>query len=490
MATVRRRGSWNPRCWSFRAWLVFASIFLVLSPFASRWFFLRSVPEVTLPFEVEDIISTEITKDENAFEQYAIAAQMFAPFLSGPFPETLNAALDTPDHSWDANVENVLTEFKPVLTRYRRGCEMERAAGISLKDADDVNIFPLELHQALRTLSSFAAVEAIRCERMGDLKDAWDWLRANLRCATHAQMPGLSYCQQIACGIRSKAFRGIVLWSQNSDLTVQQLRVAQAGITEEYAKRTTLIDVAKADYLLLRNTLRRADAPNILYPAMDSGTAFEPHFLFMKRQAFWVVGQPELMLRLARQMLVNLSDQIDRPIERQSKRVHSNGEIVFEFAPDSRRLPGQLAPIWLAALLNHRLPNLPSDEIPFFVPNEEWPLFNWIPRIERQFRYQETRFAMTKVVLSCQQFQRLHGEFPRDLRQLVPEFLDELPHDPMSLNQAPLQYRREPNGDGIVWHAASDDMDQSDDLEMLMQQDRCDIIRVRTYQADQKTKGN
>ncbi|HSG72478.1 MAG TPA: hypothetical protein VLA12_18850 [Planctomycetaceae bacterium] len=60
----------------------------------------------------------------------------------------------------------------------------------------------------------------------------------------------------------------------------------------------------------------------------------------------------------------------------------------------------------------------------------------------------EAHYRCLTVALTAQAYFRDHGEFPADARQLVPEYLEEIPDDLFSPTPAPLIYRRD--GDGAV----------------------------------------
>src|SRR5580658_1784582 len=72
------RGRWKPWTWSTRAWMIAIVLSVMVSPFVSRWFCLWQVPDVVLPFDVEDVIKTEVPEEQNAFAVYENVLKMLA----------------------------------------------------------------------------------------------------------------------------------------------------------------------------------------------------------------------------------------------------------------------------------------------------------------------------------------------------------------------------------------------------------------------------
>ena len=68
-------------------------------------------------------------------------------------------------------------------------------------------------------------------------------------------------------------------------------------------------------------------------------------------------------------------------------------------------------------------------------------------------------------MLACHEFQRIHGEFPANIEQLAPTFLDAIPLDPMDPTGASLRYRRDENGEAVVWSIGRDAKDDGGDIE-------------------------
>ena len=236
-----------------------------------------------------------------------------------------------------------------------------------------------------------------------------------------------------------------------------------------FSQRTTLVDIAKAEYLTLRNTLWRHDAPNQMYPNWNVGRSIEPLLLVGKRFLLWSVGQSELTLRIARQLLVNNADQIDKPRRIRRKAVRTKEQTVFELDPNARRKWGQLDP----AALDRTLEATVSKH---WLKNSSIYSGNQMD-ISRQ--RDDARHAALDVALASQQYQRIHGDLPESIEQLVPTFLDSVPIDPMYATNAPLHYRRESDGTAVVWSIDMDGVDDGGHVELKDVVDKDTGYRIR-----------
>jgi hypothetical protein len=78
------------------------------------------------------------------------------------------------------------------------------------------------------------------------------------------------------------------------------------------------------------------------------------------------------------------------------------------------------------------------------IMNEHITFFNVL--FVRRLKRLEAREECLRTVLACERFRRTTGAYPETLKGLIPEYLEEVPHDPYS--GEPLQYSRERE---IVW---------------------------------------
>ena len=467
MQRLFRRGWWKPWNWSTRTWVLAIVVAPLISPLVTRWFCLWQVPDVALPFDVNGVIRPQLAAGQDAFVRYVTAVQFAGRQSVLWADDAMKQAVDSNGAVWDDRLDQWLIDNASGLAEYRAAGEMEQAGGPSLKTADVTTV--LILHNDVRKLARLAATEAIRRERSGDLEGAWQMYQANLNCAHHAEKPGFAICSLIGNAIRSHACQGIKRWAEDPALTADRLQSARSDVSTAFSKRMSLTDVAKVEYLTLRNTFRRHDTPNQMYPNWHMGGSIEPPLLVVKRFFLWSVGQPELTLRLARQLLLNHADQIDTPRRLRRKMIRVKDQAVYELNPSTRRKWGQLEP---AALIRAYEAIISKQETRYL-------LISSGNQVDLSRQQDDARQATLDVVLASQQYQRIHGEFPESIERLVPRFLDSVPIDPMDAAGAPLRYRRETDGSALVWSVGIDGIDDSGHVELKDVIDKDTGYRIR-----------
>lgn len=452
MAIPLRRGWWKPWCWSTRTWLAAILVCTIASPFVSRWICLWQIPDVMLPFDVEEVILDDVPEPENAFVGYQSAIQKFRKRETSWSTKAIDEAIETVDTKWDHRLDVLLIDSKEVLEEFLRSSELEKGRGKSLRTIHfNTHITPL---QELRELARLSEAEAIRCERSGDFEMAWRWHRATLRSAHHAEMQRFAIAHASAIAIRRYVCQGITRWASQPSLTAAQLQSARNEVAIEVSKRFPLSEFAKVDYLCTRNTFQRFDGLDMVFPNWKSSGWAEPLLSVLKHFDLWMIGQPELSLRLSRQLLVNNVGQLDLPLHRRQKNLYSKELIVFELDPRVRRLPGQLSPAQLNAQLDTALGQLLFKA----------QVLYQIGLLDIVARSDTARFSAISVLLACHEYQRLRGEFPVTIEQLVPAFLDVVPFDSMDDTGSPLRYRRDESGEAIVWSIGRDGSDDGGDI--------------------------
>jgi hypothetical protein len=421
-------------------------VLMLLSPFLTRWYCLWQVPDIALPFDENEFHSTEdVTEEDDAFVEYQEAIQSFIANHSnwvakGRFTDdfwgSIPQALKNPDQSRNPKLDEWIRDNSNTLEHYRRGGAKPLANGPSLRTIHRST--QLTAHNDLQRLAYMARIQALICEESGDVDAAWRWHRANLQCARHSETPKIEICHLVGIGIRAQAARGIVRWSKSSSVTAPQLRSARKEVQAEASRHTTRSESSRGEYFSCRNTLHRIDAPDYVLPAWNKGIAANPTWRPLKRMALWIFGQPEIMLRIQRQLLVNNGTAIDLPLSQRAAAVPCDAAVVLEVR--GKLLRGQLKPEALARIL---------DESPWQMDGYQVSVNT--PYIDEAIQHEDARLFALIVLLACQEFHRDHGEFPDSTRDLIPAYLDAIPSDPMFSTAVPMRYRRNPNGDAVIW---------------------------------------
>ena len=176
----------------------------------------------------------------------------------------------------------------------------------------------------------------------------------------------------------------------------------------------------------------------------------------------------ELNLRFNRQMLVNHMSEIDKPLHLRRESKVLRGESVFDLDPDVKRVPGQCDVTHLTHILRNN-----STLIRFITGTRPA-----IQQLDATRHSDDCRFAVLTVLFAAQEYQRDNGQFPASIEELVPNYLDQVPFDPMDSAGKPLRYRREADGAAVVWGVGRNGTDDDGDLTGLKPLDLGVLIKI------------
>ncbi|MDB5343687.1 MAG: hypothetical protein JWP89_2064 [Schlesneria sp.] len=446
---------------------------MLASPFLTRWYCLWQVPDVALPFdEAEFLRGEEVAEEDDAYVNYHAAIRSVVANGSkwvatgkstADVWSAIEEALNNQDQPRDPQVDQWVRDNGETLHQYRLGGEKPLAKGPAFRTMDANTL--LTAHNDLRKLAQLARIQGLICEAGGDIDTAWQWHRANLQCARHAETPKIAICRFVGMAVRSQASYGIVRWSESSAVTAGHLRSARKDVQIEAARRTVQSDCSFGEYLVGRNTLNRKDAPNHLLPAWNRGLTADPAWLPLKRIGLWFVGQPEVTLRLQRQLLLNNCNSINLPLYRRAAAIPCDAAVVIETRESLAR--GQLEPRALASVQT----------------NSPWRLGEYapsvsMPMLDESIRREDARLFALTILLACQEYYRDHAEFPAAIKDLVPDYLDAIPFDPMLATAVPMQYRRDTDGNAVVWSVGQNQIDDGGDVNALGRLDKDTGYRI------------
>ncbi|HWC61761.1 MAG TPA: hypothetical protein VHC44_18880 [Verrucomicrobiae bacterium] len=145
--------------------------------------------------------------------------------------------------------------------------------------------------------------------------------------------------------------------------------------------------------------------------------------------------------------------QGDQVLVETMRQVHTNGYFKAALADRDRKLaalgidrPGTN---WLRNHLDEDLETLGSGSVQ--------PLVRSIERVLNT----EAAHTIATTAIALKRYQLRHGTLPGDLSALVPEFLPEVPRDPVDGH--PLRYQVLPNGNFLLYSIGSDNIDNGGD---------------------------
>ncbi|WP_010586801.1 hypothetical protein [Schlesneria paludicola] len=459
---------WKLWTWSRRTWI---SVFVATSlttPFVTRWICLWQIPDVELPFDVESNIREAPPTDDDALVRYRNAARMLSQLDEEDVEPKWFNLTRPPYGAWDDRIVQPLKDRHQVLSELACLVEM----GVLRDFSQDTFSEVVDTFSDFRRLARFSEATAIWRARCGQNEDAWACHRASLRIAMHADQPGWLLNALIGQCIRGMACDGIRYWAAGQSVTAPQLRNARRELEDLAARRLTILHIVKAEYVFGRNFVMEGNVAEIFWPDWTIKGPLESRFLACKRVGLWFIGQPELTLRLARQQLVNITNECDKPISVRQPSLRSDDYILFKDDGVHPTAAGQLNSAALDRALNLVLATQGDD--PLF--------FKSIKGLIQNRDRENARIALVSVVLAAHEFHRVYGTFPKSLDQLVPGYLDEIPIDPLDCEGRPLNFRYDDSDNAFVWSVGLSGQDRASDFEDEAEQSR-DFglwIRLRT----------
>ena len=412
-----------------------------------RWICLWQVPDVSVPFDARDVIGPTVPPDQDALTYYMSAAQILEQNSPDWLWDAMNGAMEYRG-PWDERLDQWLRDNSKLLEELELGSSRSSVSKCLSKDDWAHN----PVGQNLRQLTRVSVTQAKAFERSENLDEAWKWHRVTLRLADHTDRQESLYYSVVGAAIRYVAAESIRDWASNPSLPAEQLRLARAEFTQLTSRRTPISQIMKTEYLLCKSELESESGPDCLFPELDHGLLANLP-ANCRRFFCWSIGQPELSLRLMRQILVNNSDQIDQPLHLRGQTVSSKYPFIFQLDPGQPRQRGQLGATSLDRSLNGPLgrrltrTGLLSRFGIFYDHNLDF---------KDVYLLQNARVTMTIVVLAAHEFQRVHGVFPTDVKQLIPVYLETEPLDPMSRTGEQLHYRVDESGNAWVWTVGVD----------------------------------
>ena len=75
----------------------------------------------------------------------------------------------------------------------------------------------------------------------------------------------------------------------------------------------------------------------------------------------------------------------------------------------------------------------------------------------KRFAYAQSSVNLARTAIALERYRLAHGEYPESLDALAPQFIAKLPHD--VINGQPLHYRREANGQFVLYSVGWNEMD-------------------------------
>lgn len=425
-----------------KTWVCAILLALVTGPFINRWIWLSQMPDVVLPFDVEEVVEPE-SNDEAALDVYANVLKMLANPQSARAKQAPSITATDPQDRFEQYLKQMADDDEQALAEYLRAGNLERSGGISIKSMTwNTN---LDQYQSLRQLMRVYMSVASNLEASGELDKAWAVHRANFQLSLHSDRNSIAICKLIGIAIRAMGGEGFVSWSSNPAVTAEQLRAARAELSRLYQRRGSVSDCYKAEYLVSERTLREPEGILAWFQNFSGPTDSKP-MRYAKRALLWFCGQPDTALRAWRQMLVNNVSEVNKPVTERRVIWENVDNYVFELSEQTSRAPGQLDGATLARKMQLQHP----------------VVFQMMPALkdlDLAMQRDLSRYHLIMIAFAAQEFRRHHGHFPEVIAELVPVYLDTVPVDSMHAQGALLNYRRNSDGTAVTWSVGPNGVD-------------------------------
>jgi hypothetical protein len=442
---------WNPLHWPAAIWVFLIVLGLMSSPFVIRAFMLAGIPDVPEPFDAVAYSTWDVSVADDAFTYYREAAALHQQIIV-QFQSVGQKDVREPEDSlallkqgWTNATEPTkqwLDVHQESMTVWRRGTEKEQ--GLNLLPSKLSYTTILNVIQDQRTFVRLAMLRESRAINDGELDEAHQWARAAFRAGGHTSHRGGIIQGFVGIAIHAIASQGHAHWADQPGVTSEQLRQAMAEVQSDDKLYESLSNTLKSEYLGNKNTLRSRDWADLIVPVNPSGL---DNFVGPRamRLLYWVVGEPEVSIRVLRQILANQLPEIDKPIDLRCKMVGSGATMLFEPDPSISQPSGQLETARIDRAIKR------SSLTRMLLPS--------LAQIDSTFLARRGRQATLEALLAAQAYRRDHGEFPQSLAQLVPNYLAAVPVDPCNPVGGPLLYRRDEPTKAIIWSMGDDRTD-------------------------------
>lgn len=443
------RPSWlNPLNWPMGIWVLVICLGLMLVPFGIRAIMLAGTPMIPEPFDVAEFCKWNVSADDDAFTEYRVAdAMRMATRVVAP--ESYDQVQEKGWTAADDAVKQWLELNRDAMAVWRKGTQKELGLNISPgKMAFDTVI---DTVQAQREFARLALVEEARCLDAGELDEARQWARATFRAGGHSTRRGCLVQALVGSAIHSVSTTGLAKWAEQPGVTSTQLQEALSAAKSDYALYELRSNIMKAEYLAVCNTLAKPAWIDLLGPVNSGSAPTSPAMASVMKMGFWVVGEPELSVRIFRQVLANQLVEIDKPVSQRQKLGGSGFVMVFDQAPNVPLKPAHLD----VAGINRACTK--SFLVRLLAPAAK--------NVDNALLRQEARQAVFEVLLAAQAYRRDHGEFPENLSLLVPKYIATIPLDPCDPSGGQVLYRRDEPLKAVIYSVGDDGADGGGDFD-------------------------
>ena len=436
---------WNPLNWPAGIWVLIIGCLVMSLPFLIRMAMLAGVSDMPEPFDVAEFAKWDVPDEDNAFTDYSLAVEMKAKLGTIATPPSFEAVMTD---GWSKSDEALLTwmqMYRESLDVWRRGTTRQQGRYVSPLDLSFASLLPV-IHEQ-RMFARLAVMEGYRCLEKRELDDAYQWGRAIFRSGGHTTYRGCLIQGLVGVALHGMAANSLQQWAEHPQVTSKQLKSARAAVRLDESLYEPTSSILKAEYMAVENTLAFGKLDEVMNQSGGPNSGFT--WMAMKSGA-WVIGEPELTRRLYRQMIANHLREIDKPMAKRTKLVGSAGLLLFDIDPAVPLLPHQMAP------QDIDLRSQRSILMRLLAPAMKNAFEVLLRRHVRQ--------SALEILLAVQAYQRDNGQYPVELADIVPTYLDQIPLDDFDRSGGTMRYRRNDDRGAVVWSIGPDGIDGNGDV--------------------------
>ncbi|MEI8382518.1 MAG: hypothetical protein WCJ09_20465 [Planctomycetota bacterium] len=430
--------------WPTGIWVLLVGSLIMSLPFLIRMVMLSGVSDMPEPFDIDEFVKWDVPDEENAFTDYRLAAEMKAKLGAITTPPSFEAVMND---GWSKSDEALLTWMqihRASLDVWRRGTTRQKGRCVSPREMSLTKLLPVILEQ--RFFSKLATLEVSRCLEKNELDEAFQWGRVIFRSGGHTTYRGCLIQGLVGIALHDLASSRLQQWAEHPRVPAEQLTSALVAVRADEGLYEPPSSILKAEYMYVENILESGEWLESVSPLNGPPTGFVAS---AQRGGAWVMGEPELMRRLTRQIIANHLREIDKPITKRTNLVGSAGYKLFDLDPAVPLLTGQMDPRDIVQKLRRSILMMQ------FGPSTN---------VDDLLLRRRVRQSALEILLAVQAYQRDNGQYPAELVAVVPRYLDQIPLDDFDQAGGTMRYRRDEADGAVVWSIGPDGVDGNGDV--------------------------
>ncbi len=424
-----------------RTWIILLVVLLVVvSPALYRQYRINQVPLIPEPFDVAEFLEAHrVSDDENSLVEYQEAIKLYVmkpewsplvTFVAGatdPNPLKLKWK-DAPQIAKDAIAAN-----DESLEKWLQGSRKPKFCDISLAEIQPDQ--PLSELTELQKILKFAFWKQSQLQDEGRLDESWEIILGGYRTAVQLMNEGLLIERLIGNNCHQHFIAHQIRWSEDPRLDSVALQSALSELQKVHDSILPFAHNVKTEYCLMRIPIveirRNIDAvlnqSNRGYKTISQ--QIDEWFQGPGTDIYFgLTGEYGYIDRLRRHIFANRIAHVDdaRQVREKLKKYSRSVPFFQDDSPAGPELP------------SHEIQRLADETLDLSA--YDFGLDRHLDSCDRN----EAAWGAAELILALQIYYRDKGEFPAELQQLVPEYLEKLPPNPYADElDGTLLYRRE-----------------------------------------------